>query len=85
MRKTVAPITDRQKTILALIVREYTETTRPVGSKRLIDRYSLSVSSATVRNEMAADRLRLSPSDLHFCWPDPDGNRLSLLRPSIAR
>ena len=50
----MAPITDRQKTILALIVREYTETTRPVGSKRLIDRYSLSVSSATVRNEMAA-------------------------------
>ncbi len=54
MRKTVSPITDRQKTILALIVREYTETTRPVGSKRLIDRYSLRVSSATVRNEMAA-------------------------------
>jgi len=54
MRKTVSPITDRQKTILALIVREYTETTRPVGSKRLIDRYKLGVSSATVRNEMAA-------------------------------
>ncbi len=54
MRKTVSTITDRQKTILALIVREYTETAQPVGSKRLIDRYSLSVSSATVRNEMAA-------------------------------
>lgn len=53
MRKTVSSITDRQKTILALIVREYTETSRPVGSKRLIDRYSLRVSSATVRNDMA--------------------------------
>ncbi|MGB2896133.1 MAG: heat-inducible transcriptional repressor HrcA [Anaerolineales bacterium] len=50
----MSSITDRQETILALTVREYTETTRPVGSKRLIDRYSLGVSSATVRNEMAA-------------------------------
>jgi len=54
MRKAMSSITDRQETILALTVREYTETTRPVGSKRLIDRYSLGVSSATVRNEMAA-------------------------------
>ncbi len=53
MRETVSPITARQKTILALIVREYTETAQPVGSKRLTDRYSLGVSSATVRNEMA--------------------------------
>ena len=49
----MSSITDRQETILALTVREYTETTRPVGSKRLIERYSLGVSSATVRNEMA--------------------------------
>ncbi|MCJ7567145.1 MAG: heat-inducible transcriptional repressor HrcA [Anaerolineales bacterium] len=50
----MSTITDRQETILALVVREYTETTQPIGSKRLIDRYSLGVSSATVRNEMAA-------------------------------
>ncbi len=54
MRKAVSTITNRQETILALIVREYIETSRPVGSKRLLDRYSLGVSSATVRNEMAA-------------------------------
>ena len=54
MRVSVSTITDRQETILALVVREYTETTQPIGSKRLIDRYSLGVSSATVRNEMAA-------------------------------
>lgn len=47
-------LTDRQESILALIVREYTESAQPVGSNRLVDRYKLDVSSATVRNEMAA-------------------------------
>lgn len=47
-------LTERQETVLALIVHEYIENARPVGSKRLVNRYSLGVSSATVRNEMAA-------------------------------
>lgn len=47
-------LTERQETVLALVVHEYIENARPVGSKRLVDRYSLGVSSATVRNEMAA-------------------------------
>ncbi len=47
-------LTERQETILALVVHEYIENARPVGSKRLVSRYSLAVSSATVRNEMAA-------------------------------
>ncbi len=47
-------LTDRQESILALIVREYTESAQPVGSNRLVERYSLDVSSATVRNEMSA-------------------------------
>lgn len=46
-------ISERQETILALIVREYNETAEPVGSKNLVDRYNLNVSSATIRNEMA--------------------------------
>ncbi|HHH83207.1 MAG TPA: hypothetical protein ENL35_09480, partial [Chloroflexi bacterium] len=46
-------LTQRQETLLALIVREYTETAKPVGSKRLVERYNLGISSATVRNEMA--------------------------------
>ncbi len=50
----MAPISDRQETILALIVREYTESSQPVGSNRLVKRYTLGVSSATIRNEMAA-------------------------------
>jgi heat-inducible transcriptional repressor len=46
------PLTERQETILALIVHEYIESAQPVGSKKLVKRYHLGVSSATVRNEM---------------------------------
>ena len=46
-------LTPRQQTILGLIVREYVETASPVGSRALVERYGLSVSSATVRNELA--------------------------------
>jgi heat-inducible transcriptional repressor len=47
------PLTERQKFILALVIREYVDSTQPVGSKRLVDVYNLDYSSATVRNEMA--------------------------------
>lgn len=46
-------ITERQKLILALVIREYIETAQPVGSQRLVEHYSLGFSPATVRNEMA--------------------------------
>ncbi|MEX2426413.1 MAG: heat-inducible transcriptional repressor HrcA [Thermomicrobiaceae bacterium] len=42
----------RQRKILKLIVQDYVQTGRAVGSKALIDRYKLSVSPATVRNDM---------------------------------
>lgn len=47
-------LTERQETLLALIIHEYIETAEPIGSKRLVDQFSLGVSSATVRNEMSA-------------------------------
>ena len=47
-------LTERQKLILALVIRDYTETAQPVGSKHLVNHFSLQVSSATVRNEMVA-------------------------------
>jgi heat-inducible transcriptional repressor len=47
-------ITERQKLVLALVIRDYIETAQPVGSKHLLDHYRLDISSATVRNEMAA-------------------------------
>ncbi|OQX65510.1 MAG: heat-inducible transcription repressor HrcA [Anaerolinea sp. 4484_236] len=47
-------LTERQKTILMLVVREYIDSGQPVGSKSLVKNYKLDVSSATVRNEMRA-------------------------------
>ena len=47
-------LTERQKQILALVIRDYIETAQPVGSQRLVEVYDLTVSSATVRNEMVA-------------------------------
>ena len=47
-------LSDRQKLILTLIIHEHIRTAQPVGSKSLVDKYNLAMSSATVRNEMAA-------------------------------
>ena len=46
-------ITSRQAKILAAIVKENCENCRPVASSDLASKYDLSVSSATIRNEMA--------------------------------
>ena len=46
-------LTDRQKLILTLVIHEHTQTAQPVGSKTLVKKYNLVMSSATVRNEMA--------------------------------
>jgi heat-inducible transcriptional repressor len=45
-------LTERQKAILALVIRDYIETAQPVGSVRLMDHYGLRMSSATIRSEM---------------------------------
>jgi heat-inducible transcriptional repressor len=47
-------LTDRQQTLLLLIIRDYIESAQPVGSKRLVEHYHLRLSSATIRNEMGA-------------------------------
>jgi heat-inducible transcriptional repressor len=47
-------LTERQKLILALVIREFVDSTQPVGSKKLVEIYNLDFSPATVRNEMAA-------------------------------
>ncbi len=46
-------LTERQEKILALIVRSYVARSEPVGSKALTES-GMNVSSATIRNEMAA-------------------------------
>jgi len=47
-------LTERQRTILLVIIREYIDAALPVGSKRLVERYHLDFSPATIRHEMAA-------------------------------
>lgn len=44
---------DRRFEILRAIVTDYVETQEPIGSKALVERHQLGVSSATVRNDMA--------------------------------
>ena len=46
-------LTKRQEEVLQAIVRQYTTTGQPVGSKALVDHLAKKVSSATIRNEMA--------------------------------
>ncbi len=46
-------ITKRKKHILAAVIERYIKTGEPVGSKLLLESLDISVSSATVRNEMA--------------------------------
>ena len=44
---------ERKEALLHAVVREYIMSAQPVGSKKLVKRYGLNVSSATVRNELA--------------------------------
>ena len=44
---------DRRFEVLRAIVADFVSTKEPVGSKALVDRHNLGVSSATVRNDMA--------------------------------
>jgi heat-inducible transcriptional repressor len=45
---------DRRLAVLRAIVEDYVQTREPVGSKTLVERHSLGVSPATIRNDMAA-------------------------------
>src|SRR3954470_7160013 len=44
---------ERRFAVLRAIVADYVATQEPVGSKMIVDRHNLGVSSATVRNDMA--------------------------------
>ena len=52
-RRTIGPLDLRAQAILRAVIEEYVTTAVPVGSQALVDRYSLRVSSATVRNILA--------------------------------
>lgn len=51
--REIPELTPRQRVLLGLLVREYTQSAAPVGSKWLAAQYALSVSPATIRNELA--------------------------------
>lgn len=46
-------LTDRRQQLLRFIVDGYVRSAQPVASSNVVERYSLPVSSATIRNEMA--------------------------------
>ena len=46
-------LTDRESLVLGLVVRSFIETAGPVGSKFLVDKYSMDLSSASIRNTMS--------------------------------
>ncbi len=64
-------LSDRQKHILGLVVRNYIEGGLPIGSKTLVTDYRLSVSSATVRNELS----RLTEAG-YIAQPHTSGGRI---------
>ena len=47
-------LSDRKKKILQAIIDDYIETAEPVGSSYVLNSHDLGISSATIRNEMAA-------------------------------
>ena len=55
-------LTKRQTAIFKTIVDEFTRTAEPVGSKKLMDLLDFNCSSATIRNEMAAENTYLQRS-----------------------
>ena len=52
-RRPLGPLDLRTQAILRAVIEEYVTTATPVGSQALVDRYSLGVSSATVRSILA--------------------------------
>ncbi len=70
---------DRKLDVLRAIVEDYVQTHEPVGSKALVERHRLGVSSATVRNDMAAleeDGLIAQPHTSAGRIPTDKGYRL---------
>ena len=51
--RTMGTADDRRFQVLRAIVADFVATKEPIGSKALVERHNLGVSSATVRNDMA--------------------------------
>ncbi|UNK44376.1 heat-inducible transcriptional repressor HrcA [Arthrobacter sulfonylureivorans] len=78
----------RRLEVLRAIVEDYVHSREPVGSKALVDRHSLGVSSATIRNDMAAleeDGLIVAPHTSAGRIPTDKGYRLFVDRISDVK
>ena len=81
LTKATMQLTSRQKLILTLIIHEHIHSAQPVGSKTLVDKYELSMSSATVRNENGlSDRSRPAPPAPYLGRPGAHRGGLPFLR-----
>lgn len=72
-------LSQRKQAILKIIVENYVSTAEPVGSKAIAERYGASISSATIRNEMAdmtAMGLLEQPHTSAGRIPSPQGYRV---------
>ena len=49
-----ASLTPRQAKLLGIVIQEYVKSAQPVGSSAIAQRYDFGVSSATIRNDLAA-------------------------------
>jgi heat-inducible transcriptional repressor len=70
---------ERRLAVLRAIVEDYVKTREPVGSKALVERHSLGVSPATIRNDMASleeDGLIAQPHTSAGRVPTDKGYRL---------
>ena len=70
---------ERRFAVLRAIVADYVSTQEPVGSKMIVERHNLGVSSATVRNDMAVleeDGLIAQPHTSAGRVPTDKGYRL---------
>ena len=47
-------LSDRRQNVLRVLIEEYVARALPVGSRTLVERYDLGISSATVRNELSS-------------------------------
>ncbi|AUS80054.1 heat-inducible transcriptional repressor HrcA [Actinoalloteichus sp. AHMU CJ021] len=84
----MATAEERRFEVLRAIVADYVSTHEPVGSKAIVDRHNLGVSSATVRNDMAAleeDGLITQPHTSAGRVPTDKGYRLFVDRLSEVK
>ncbi len=50
---TIPQLTERRRQLLRVIVQEYVDAAKPVGSETIVAKHQMGISPATVRNEMA--------------------------------